>query len=376
MPRGAAIIHPLKCASDGTSRIRGGERGSPAFGELCPQIGSYVSTMSIHQRTTGRPAVLVTRRLPAVVEQEAADLFDATLNPGDEPLAAGELRSAMRRYDGVLCTVTDRIDAEVLGVEDLRVRILANFGVGFEHIDHRVAAERGIVVTNTPGVLTEDTADLAMTLLLMTARRASEGERLIRSGGWSGWRPTQHLGVRVHGRTLGIVGFGRIGQAVAQRAAGGFGMRVLVSTRRPPSPVQAQALGVEVAASLDDLLKRADFVSLHAPASAETRHMIDERALSLMAPHAILVNTARGELVDEEALVAALEQRRIAAAGLDVYEKEPAVHPRLMNLQNVVLLPHLGSATAESREAMGRRALDNLRAFFAGQPVPDRVTPQ
>ena len=323
--------------------------------------------------TAARPLVLVTRRLPAPVERELAESFDAVLNPDDAPLDAGSLRRALSRSDGVLCTVTDRIDASILDVQPLRTRILANFGVGFEHIDRAAAAARGITVTNTPGVLTDDTADLAITLLLMAARRASEGERLVRTGNWTGWGPTHHLGTRVTGKVLGIVGFGRIGRAVAARARGAFGMRVLVSTRRAPDPAEAAALGVEVCGSLAELLAAADFVSVHVAASAETRHLIGAAQLRAMQPHAILINTARGEIVDEGALAEALRSGRIRAAGLDVYEQEPAIHPGLSGLENVVLLPHLGSATHEAREAMGRRALANLRAFFAGEPVPDPV---
>lgn len=323
--------------------------------------------------TDARPKVFVTRRLPEAVERELASEFAVTRNDTDAPLAPAALRDALARYDGVLCTVTDRIDAAVLDVRPLRTRILANFGVGFEHIDRAAAAAAGIVVTNTPGVLTDDTADLAIALLLMAARRTAEGERLVRSGGWSGWRPTHHLGTRVTGKTLGIVGLGRIGRTVARRGREGFGMRVLASTRHPPGAAEAATLGVEVCGSLAELLGRADFVSLHVTATRETRHLIDAAALRAMQPHAILINTARGEVVDEAALVTALREGWIAAAGLDVYEREPAIDPGLLALENAVLLPHLGSATIEAREAMGRRALANLRAFFAGGPVPDPV---
>jgi lactate dehydrogenase-like 2-hydroxyacid dehydrogenase len=324
--------------------------------------------------TRTRPAIFVTRRLPAAVERELAARFDVTLNESDVAPGAEQLRDALRQHDGVLCTVTDRITAAVLDVEPLRVRILANFGVGFEHIDCAAAAARNIVVTNTPGVLTDDTADLALTLILMAARRAGEGERLVRSDAWRGWAPTHHLGTRVTGKTLGIVGLGRIGRAVAQRAAEGFGMRVLAYTRRPPDESERRRLGAEICASLHELLARADFVSVHVAASEETRRLIGAAELEIMQPHAILINTARGEIVDETALAVALRAGTIAAAGLDVYEHEPAVHPELVRLENVVLLPHLGSATLEAREAMGRRALANLSAFFSGEPVPDPVT--
>lgn len=318
-----------------------------------------------------RPVVTVTRRLPASVEHELAAEFDVRLNLVDEPLGESALAAALRASDGLLCTVTDRLDAAVLSVTPLRASILANFGVGHEHIDVAAAAARGVVVTNTPGVLTQATADLAIALMLMVARRAGEGERELRAGRWAGWRPTHMLGRDVSGRTLGIVGMGRIGRAVARRAQAAFGMRVIYTTRssRPPADAGRRA------ASLEALLAESDFVSLHCPATAETRHLIDAARLALMSPHACLINSARGGIVDEDALADALESGMIAGAGLDVYEREPRVSKRLLALENVVLLPHLGSATVGAREAMGRRALDNLRAHFMGEPAPDRVLP-
>jgi lactate dehydrogenase-like 2-hydroxyacid dehydrogenase len=278
----------------------------------------------------------------------------------------------MRRADALLCTVTDRVSGRLIAVPDRRVRIVANFGVGTDNIDLDAARVEGVVVTNTPGVLTEDTADLAITLLLMTARRAGEGERQLRAGAWTGWRPTHLLGTRVHGKTLGIVGFGRIGQAVARRARQGLGMRVLCHGPRL-SPQEARAAGAEPYETLDAMLPECDFVSLHCPRTPETRHLMDARRLSLMRRSAILVNTARGDVVDEGALIEALRRGTIAAAGLDVYEHEPTVPPELLGLENVVLLPHQGSATVETRTAMGHRAVDNLVAFFAGSEPPDRV---
>ncbi len=319
-----------------------------------------------------RPVVVVTRRLPDPVEQHLAAHFDVRLNHTDIPSTATSLVDALREGDGVLCTVTDRLTAEVLAATPRRARILANFGVGFNHVDIAAATSQGIVVTNTPGVLTDDTADLTMTLLLATARRAGEGERLLRAGSWSGWRPTQLLGTRVTGKVLGLVGFGRIGRAVAERARMGFGMTVLAydpllsaGTEAPP--------GVRLCATLAELLGASDFVSLHCPATTDTRHLINEATLAFMRPHAILVNTSRGDVVDEAALAAALARHDLAAAGLDVYEGEPTVHPGLLGLENAVLLPHLGSATSETRLAMGECAIANLVAYFGGQTPPNRV---
>jgi lactate dehydrogenase-like 2-hydroxyacid dehydrogenase len=323
-----------------------------------------------------RPLVHVTRRLPEVVERQLGEHFDLVLNLRDSPTDPDILGRALASADAVLCTVTDRLDAAVLrAAEPLRARILANFGVGYNHIDVAAARERGLVVTNTPGVLTDDTADVALALILMTARRLTEGERCLRGGAWAGWAPTQLLGMSLGGKTLGIVGFGRIGRAVARRAHFGLGMRVRYVSRtpRPDAEEVARDLGATAAPSLAALLAESDVVSIHAPATAETRHLIDAAALARMRPHAILVNTARGDLVDEAALAEALRAGTIAGAGLDVYEREPQVHPDLLGLENVALLPHLGSATRETRRAMGERALANLVAFFDGREPADRV---
>lgn len=319
-----------------------------------------------------RPRILLTRRWPAPVETALAADFDATFNPADQALDCAALRQALRDFDAVLPTVSDRIDAAVLDLDAPRARILANYGVGYSHIDLAAARAHGIVVTNTPGVLTDATADLTMTLLLMAARRAGEGERALRAGRWTGWRPTHLLGTQVSGKTLGIVGMGRIGRAVAQRARHGFGMKILFHNR---SRLGTEALGKLKATQceLDELLSRADFVSLHCPGGTQNRHLINAERLASMPRHAFLINTARGEVVDEAALAAALRQGRIAGAALDVYEHEPHLHPELLALENVVLLPHLGSATTETRVAMGMRVLDNLRAFFAGRQPPDLV---
>ena len=322
---------------------------------------------------SGRPTVVVTRRLPAPVEEQLTREFDARLNPTDRPLSPEELADALRGADALLPTVTDRLTAQVLAAEPLRARIIANYGVGFNHIDTTSAKARGLVVTNTPDVLTDDTADDALMLMLMVARRGGEGERHLRAGAWTGWRPTHLLGTRVSGKTLGLIGLGRIGRAVAHRARSGFGMRVIFHDPYPPPPAVVAELGAESRGSVDEVLREADFVSLHSPATPETRHLIDARRLALMKRGAFLINNARGDIVDEAALVSALKQGTIAGAGLDVFEREPAVTPDLLTMENVVLLPHLGSATRETRTAMGLRALDNLKAFFAGAPPRDRV---
>jgi lactate dehydrogenase-like 2-hydroxyacid dehydrogenase len=322
---------------------------------------------------TARPTVVVTRRLPSVVEDELAHDFDARLNRDDRPLGTAGLQEALRSADALLCTVTDRISAEVLAAEPLRTRMLANFGVGFNHIDTAAAQARGIAVSNTPDVLTEATADIAMPLLLMVSRRAGEGERHIRCGAWTGWRPTHMLGTQVSGKTLGLIGMGRIARAVAKRAHHGFGMKVIFHDPFPPSPADAAALGAEPRDGLEQVLEEADFVSLHCPATPETRHLMNRERLARMRRSAFLINTARGDIVDEAALVEALADGTIAGAGLDVYEREPQVSPELLAMENVVLFPHLGSATHETRIAMGRRALENLRLFFSGATLRDRV---
>lgn len=322
---------------------------------------------------SARPKVVITRKIPAACEEEARRRFDTALNASDTALTAGQLQEALRTADGLLPTVTDKVTAEVLGVEPRRAKVIANFGVGFNNIDIQAARRLGVTVTNTPDVLTDDTADIAMTLLLMVARRAGEGERHVRGRAWTGWRPTHMLGARVSGKTLGLIGFGRIAKAVARRAHHGFGMNVLYTDPFPPKPEEARALGAEARATVEDVLSEADFVSLHCPASPETRHLMNCERFRLMQPHAFLINTARGDVVDEAALVTALREKVIAGAGLDVYEKEPAVTDELLNMENVVLLPHLGSATLETRVAMGMRAIENLTLFFAGQAVRDKV---
>ena len=320
-----------------------------------------------------KPKVILTRRWPAPVEARLREDFDVTLNASDEPLDVATLQAALREADALCPTVSDRIDAEVLDIEGIRARVIGNYGVGFNHIDLEVATQRGLVVTNTPDVLTDCTADAAMTLMLMVARRAGEGERHVRRGEWTGWRPTQMMGAKVTGRTLGLVGFGRIARAMAHRAHFGFGMRIVFNDPSPPPVAICNALGATACASVEEVLQIADFVALHCPGGQSTRHLMNAQRLALMKPGAFLINTARGDVVDQDALVSALAAGRLAGAGLDVYESEPAVPDALKALENVVLLPHLGSATLQTRVAMGLRVIENLEAFFAGKSPRDRV---
>jgi lactate dehydrogenase-like 2-hydroxyacid dehydrogenase len=319
-----------------------------------------------------KPRILLTRRWTTAVEQHLAERFDLVRNEDDVPLSPTQLAAAMRECDAVCPTVTDAMTAAVIEQSGRRARVLGNFGVGFNHIDTEAARRVGLVVTNTPDVLTDTTADLAILLMLMAARRAGEGERELRTGRWTGWRPTHLLGVDLSGRTLGLIGFGRIAQATARRARHGFGMKILYHSRRRAAPEAESDCAAEYVGDVDGLLRRSDVVSLHCPGGAETFHLLDARRLALLRPGAILVNTARGPVVDEAALVAALRADRLRA-GLDVYEQEPRLAPGLAELENVVLLPHLGSATEETRTAMGMRVAANLESFFAGRPPGDRV---
>lgn len=319
-----------------------------------------------------RPRVGVTRRLPARVEAALAERFDVVLPDTQRALDANELLALMQDCDALLPTVTDRIDAALIGAAGARCKLLANFGVGVNHIDLDAATRVGIAVTNTPDVLTDDTADLTMALMLAAMRRTGEGERAVRAGEWSGWHPTQFLGRRLSGKTLGIVGLGRIGRAVAHRAEHGFGMKVLAWSRSRRRGSEA-GTRIERVSRLEQLLEASDVVSVHCPLVPTTRHLIGAAQFRQMKRDAVLINTSRGPVVDEAALVEALETEMIAGAGLDVYEQEPQVHPGLLRRDDVVLLPHLGSATVETREAMGFKAIDNLVAHFAGRDLPDRV---
>lgn len=320
-----------------------------------------------------KPKVIVTRRWPQEVEARLQEVFDVTLNVEDKPLDQAALQQALRDYDAVFPTVTDKVDAEVLSAEPLRAKLVSNFGVGFNNIDIAAAKARGLVVTNTPEVLTDATADLAMTLLLMTARRAGEGERHVRDKAWTGWRPTHMMGTQVTGKTLGLIGLGRIGRATAERARHGFGMKIIFFDPFPPPAEVLQGLGAERRDSIEAVLAESDFVSLHCPATPENVHLMNAARFAAMKESAILINTARGDVVEEAALVTALRDGQIAAAGLDVFEKEPTVTPALLAMENAVLLPHLGSATRETRAAMGFRVLENAEAFFADKEPRDRV---
>ena len=301
-----------------------------------------------------------------------AELFDVEFNRDDLPMNAATLAAAVGRADVLVPTVTDRIDEALLRHAGKRLKLIASFGAGVDHIDLKAARARGILVTNTPGVLTEDTADMTMALILSVPRRLAEGEKLIRSGNWSGWSPTGMLGHRIGGKRLGIIGMGRIGQAVAERARA-FGLSIHYHNRRRLPPVVEEALGAKWEPDLDAMLRTIDIVSVHCPHTSETHHLLDRRRLGLLGPHVYLINIARGEIVDEEALMDALEANRIAGAGLDVFEHEPAVDPRLLALDNVVLLPHMGSATYESRGATGDKVIANIRAWEDGHRPPDQV---
>lgn len=313
--------------------------------------------------------LLITRVLPEKVLAAARARFDVTLRDHEEALSPDELRAALRDYDLIIPSIGDLFQAPVFAdVPQPRAKILANFGAGFNHIDVAAAKAAGIAVTNTPGAVTDATADIALTLILATARRAGEGERLLRAGRWIGWKPTQMLGVHVTGKRVGIVGMGRIGKAVAQRCHFGFGMEVVFHNR---SAVETPGLPARQA-PLDEVLA-ADFVVVTVPGGPATRHLINAATLAKMRPHAIFVNVSRGDVVDEAALVAALEAGQIAGAGLDVYEFEPKVHPGLIARENVTLLPHLGTAALEVREAMGMMALDNVIACAEGRPLPNAL---
>ena len=317
--------------------------------------------------------ITLTRRWPEAVEAQLRASYNLESNEMDEPMTREQLAAALAQSDALCPTVSDRIDSELLGAANIQTQIIASYGVGFDHIDLAAAKERGIVVTNTPEVLTDCTADLAMTLLLGIARRAGEGERHVRARAWVGWRPTHMMGVKITGKTLGLVGLGRIGLAVAKRAHFGFGMRVIYFDPAPP-PVQAiDAVGAQACDSLELLLEEADFVSLHCPSNEATHHLMNAERFELMRDSAFLINTSRGNVVDAAALVDALRNKQIAGAGLDVYEGEPAVPDALISFENVMLLPHLGSATLETRIAMGMRVAENLEAFFTSNDPQDRV---
>ena len=321
-----------------------------------------------------KPLVIVTRKLPEVIETRMMELFDTRLNESDAPWDKAQLIEAVKAAEVLVPTVTDRLTSSVLAHANPNLRLIANYGTGVDHIDVEAAYARGITVTNTPGVLTEDTADMTMALILAVSRRLVEGERLARSGEWSGWRPTSMLGHRITGKRLGILGMGRIGSAVARRARG-FGLAIHYHNRRR-APVELEnELEATYWESLDQMVARMDVISVNCPHTPATFHLLSARRLKLVRPEVIIVNTSRGEVIDEAALTRMLRNKEIAGAGLDVFEHEPAINPKLRELDSVVLLPHMGSATIEGRLAMGEKVLINIKTFVDGHRPPDRVLP-
>lgn len=341
-------------------------------GSTPPDRGLRSADQRPARRVEGKPAVIVTRRLLPETERRMDELYAVSLNPTDAPMNRQQLIAAMRSCDVLVPTVTDRIDAEMIAAAGDRLGLIANFGAGIEHIDLAAARARKIIVTNTPGVFTDDTADMTMALIIAVPRRFVEGGRVLREGQWQGWSPSSMLGHRLGGKLLGIVGMGRIGQAVAHRARA-FGLQIAYHNRHRLPESLENMLGATWQPDLDALVRNADILTLHAPATANGQPLLDARRIGLMKPDAYLVNTARGGLVDEEALIAALEAGRIGGAGLDVYANEPAVNPRLLALNNVSLLPHLGSATFEGRAASGERVIANIRFWADGHRPPDQV---
>ncbi|MFO1189758.1 MAG: D-glycerate dehydrogenase [Alphaproteobacteria bacterium] len=319
-----------------------------------------------------KPIVVVTRRLPDTIQARMKELFEARLNLDDAPLSRDQLVEAVKAADVLVPTVTDRLDAGILSQAGPQLRLIASFGAGVDHIDLATARQRGIVITNTPDVLTEDTADMTMALILAVPRRLSEGERLLRAGRWKGWTPTFMLGHRIWGKRLGIIGMGRIGRAVARRAKG-FGLSVHYHNRNRLHSDIEEDLEATYWESLDQMLAHMDIISVNCPHTPATFHLLSARRLKLLRPHAYVVNTARGEVIDENAMTRMLMAKEIAGAGLDVFENEPAVNPKLVALDNVVLLPHLGSATVEGRIEMGEKVIINIKTFIDGHKPPDRV---
>jgi glyoxylate reductase len=320
-----------------------------------------------------RPLVFVTRRLPDGIESRMRDLFDARLNVSDTPMDASALKDAVKSAEILVPTVTDRVGTEIIEAAGPELKLIANFGVGFNHIDVKTARARGIAVTNTPGVLTDATADITMTLLLAVTRRAVEGSDVLRSGKFAGWNPTWMMGVGLRDRTLGIVGMGRIGEAVAQRSRA-FGMKIHYHNRKRVSADVERELEATYWSDLDRMIPEMDIVSINCPSTPETYHLMSAERIGRMKRSAYLINSARGDIVDEAALADALEKGAIAGAGLDVFEKEPKVEPKLLAQKNAVLFPHLGSSTIEARTGMGEKVIANILAFTGGQRPPDLIT--
>ena len=320
-----------------------------------------------------KPVAIVTRKWPEENEKRLKELFDVQLNESDKPFTAEELKSALQNCDVLMPTVTDKITADILSVENRRANMIGNFGVGFNHIDINAAKEQGITVSNTPSVLTDCTADIAMSLLLMVARRVGQGERELRSDNWTGWRPTHLLGTKVTGKKLGVIGFGRIGQAVAKRAHFGFDMDIQYWDPYDIPDDVTKKFNATKLDTIEDVCRECDFVSINCPATKETFHLMNDERFKLMKKSAFIINTARGDIIDEKALVNALINKEIAGAALDVFETEPNLPNELKTMENVVSFPHLGSATSETRIAMGNTAIDNTLAFFAGTELPNKV---
>ncbi len=322
-----------------------------------------------------KPLVVITRRLPDVVETRMRELFDTQLNIDDEPRTSAELVAAVKEADVLVPTVTDRIDRSIISQAGDQLKLIANFGTGVDNIDVETANSKGIIVTNTPGVLTEDTADMTMALILDVSRRVTEGAQVLTPGNdWKGWSPTWMLGHRITGKRLGIIGMGRIGQAVARRAKA-FGLQIHYHNRRRVNQVVEDELEATYWDSLDQMLARMDIISINCPHTPATYHLLSARRLKLVRPDAIVINTARGEVIDENALARMLDANELGGAGLDVFEHEPAVNPRLVKSDKVVLLPHMGSATIEGRIDMGEKVIINIKTFVDGHSPPDRVLP-
>ncbi|EEW25607.1 2-hydroxyacid dehydrogenase [Rhodobacter ferrooxidans] len=321
-----------------------------------------------------RLSVVITRRLPEVVETRMKELFDVELRDPDTKMTRDELAAAMRRADVLVPCITDHIDAGLLGQAGDKLKLIANYGAGVDHIDVSTARQRGILVSNTPGVMTEDTADMTLALILAVTRRIPEGLAEMQAGAWQGWAPMAHLGGRVGGRRLGILGMGRIGQAVARRAKA-FGMQIHYHNRKRLRPELEAELEATYWESLDQMVSRIDILSINCPHTPSTFHLMNARRLKLMKPSAVIVNTSRGEVIDENALTRGLRAGELAGAGLDVFEHGHEINPRLRELPNVVLLPHMGSATIEGRTEMGEKVIINIKTFADGHRPPDQVLP-
>ena len=318
--------------------------------------------------------IILTRRLPDTVETRMRELFNATLNQTDQPFTQEQLVQAVKTADVLVPTVTDSLSASVIEQAGPQLRLIASFGTGVDHIDVKAAREKGITVTNTPGVLSEDTADVAMSLILAVPRRIVQGDIKVRSGQWDGWSPTGMLGHRINGKRLGIIGMGSIGQAIARRAKA-FGMSIHYHNRKAVHPSIEAELEATYWETIEQMLPRVDIISINCPSTPATHHLLNKERLSLLSPHSYLVNTGRGDVIDEMALIELLKENKIAGAGLDVYEHEPVVSSALIDLPNVVLLPHIGSATIEGRQAMGDKVIINIQTFLDGHTPPDRVVP-